>query len=54
MNVYKSYAKPAILFGSEVWWLRETEIGIMGMTDISMLRVMCGVLPKDRNGAKDC
>ena len=27
--VYKSYVRPAILYGSEAWWLREGEMGII-------------------------
>ena len=31
--VYKSYLKPAMLYGSEAWCLKESEMGILQMTD---------------------
>ena len=41
--VYKSYVRPAILYGSEAWCLKENEMGILRRTERSMVRVMCGV-----------
>ena len=41
--VYKSNVRPAIQYGIEAWWLKESEIGILRRTDISMMRAMCGV-----------
>ena len=41
--VYKSYERPAILYGSEAWCLKESEMGILHRTKISMVRAMCGV-----------
>ena len=29
MTVHKSYVKPAILYGSEAWCLKESEMGIL-------------------------
>ena len=43
--VYRSYVEPAILFGSEAWCLKESEMGIL-WTEGSMVRAMCGVLLK--------
>ena len=42
---------PAILYGSEAWFLLESEMGILLRTDRSMVRAMCGAQFKDR---KDC
>ena len=39
--VYTSYATPAILYGSEEWCLRESEMGILRRTERSMERAMC-------------
>ena len=46
--VYKSYVWPAMLYGSEEWCLKESEIGILRRTERSKVRVMCGVQLKDR------
>ena len=44
---YKSYVRPAILYGSEAWCLKESEIGILRRTESSMVRAICGVQLKD-------
>ena len=51
--VYKSYVRPAILYGSEAWCLKESEMGILRRTERSMVRAMCGVQLKDRKRSKD-
>ena len=43
-----SYVRPEILYGSEDWCLKEGEMGILQMTERSMMRAMCGVQLKDR------
>ena len=35
--VHKRYARPAILYGSEAWCLKESEIGILLRTEKSMV-----------------
>ena len=35
--VCKSYLRPAILYGSEAWCLKESEMGILGRTEGSMV-----------------
>ena len=40
--VYKSYVRPAILYGSEAGCLKESEMGILRRTERSMVRAMCG------------
>ena len=47
-TVYKSYIRPAILYGSEAWCVRESEMGFLQRTERSMVRAMCGVQLKDR------
>ena len=51
--VYKSYVSLAILYGSEAWCLKESEMGILGKTEKSMVRAMCGVQRKDRERSTD-
>ena len=38
--VYKSCVRPAILYGSEAWCLKESEMGISQRTERSMVRAM--------------
>ena len=45
--VYKSHVRPAILCGSEEWWQKESEMGIVRRTERSMVRAMCGVQHTD-------
>ena len=42
-TVHSSYIRPAILCGSEAWCLKESEMGILLKTELSMVRSMCGV-----------
>ena len=51
--VNRKYAKPAIMYGSEVWCVKESETGILRRTERSMVRVMCGVQLKDRKRSTD-
>ena len=46
--VYESYIRPAIVYGSVAWCLKESEMGILRRTDGSMVRATCGVQLKDR------
>ena len=45
--IYKSYVRPAIQCGSEAWYLKESEMGILQKTERSIVRAMCGVQLKD-------
>ena len=47
-TVNKIYARPAILYGSESWCLKESEMGILRRTERSMAKGMCEVQLKDR------
>ena len=40
--VYKRYVRPVLLYGSEAWCLKESEMGILRRTERSMVRAMCG------------
>ena len=51
--VHKCYVSPAILCGSEIWCLKESEMGILRRTERSVVRAMCGVLLKGRKKSKD-
>ena len=37
--VYKSYVRPAILYGSEIWCMKKREEGILQKTDIRVENV---------------
>ena len=42
-----------MLYGSEVWCLKESEIGILRGTERSMVRATCGVQLKDIKRSTD-
>ena len=46
--VYKGYIRSEILHASEVWCLKESEMGILRRTVRSTVRAMCGVQLKVR------
>ena len=46
--VYRSCARSAMLYGSETWCLRESEMAILRRTERAMVRSMCGVKLVDR------
>ena len=48
LYIYRSYVRPAILYGSEAWCLKESEMGILRRAARSMVRAMCGVQLNDR------
>ena len=41
--VYKSFVKPGILYEGEAWCWKESEMGMLQMTERSMVRAMCGL-----------
>ena len=51
--VYWSYVRPTMLYGSEAWCLKESEMGILQRAERSMVRSMCGVQLKDRKRSMD-
>ena len=46
--VYRSCVRSAMLYGSEIWCLRETEVAILRRTERAMVRSMCRVKLVDR------
>ena len=50
---YKSYVRPAILYGIEVLFQKENEMEILRRTERSTVRAMCGVQLKDRKRSTD-
>ena len=46
--VYWSYIRPGILYEGDKWCLKESEMGILRMTERSMVRATCGVQLRDR------
>ena len=46
--VYKSYIRPAILYGGDIWCLNKREMGILRWTEKSMVEATCVVQLKDR------
>ena len=51
--VYESYVRPAILYESEAWCLKESEMRVLQRSERSMVRAMCGVQPKNRKRSSD-
>ena len=51
--VYRSCIRSAMLYGSETWCLRESEMGSLGRTERAMVRSMCGVKLVDRKKMED-
>ena len=39
--IYKGFLRPAILYGSDVWCLKVSEMGILRRRERSMVRAMC-------------
>ena len=52
--VYVSYERPAILYGSEAWCLKESEIGILQWTEKSIVRAMYGIQLKIEKDLQIC
>ena len=50
--IYKSCLRSAILYQSEAWYLKESEMKIL-QTEKCMVRAMCGVQVEDRKRPKD-
>ena len=39
--VYQSCVRPAMLYGSETWYLRENKMAVLRRTERAMVRAMC-------------
>ena len=51
--VYLSCARSAMLYGSETWCFRKSEIAILRRTERAMVRSMCGVKLVDRKNMEE-
>ena len=51
--VYRSYVRSAMLYGSETWCLRESEMAVLRRTEKAMMRSMCGVKLVDRKNTEE-
>ena len=51
--VYWSYVRLAILYGSEAWCLKESEVRILQGTERPVVRAICGVELKDGKRSMD-
>ena len=50
--VYRSCVRSAMLYGSEIWCLRESEMAVLRRTERAMVKAMCGakLMKKKRTG----
>ena len=48
-RVYRTCVRSALLYGSEMWCLRENEMAILRKAESAMVRAMCGVIPAEKN-----
>ena len=51
--VYRSCVRSTMLYGSETWCLRKSEMAILKRTEKVMVRLMCGVKLVDRKNMKE-
>ena len=52
-RVNRSCVRSAILYGSETWCLRESEMAILRRTERAMARAMCGVKLMEKKRSED-
>ena len=52
-KIYRCCVRSAILYGSETWCLRETEMSILRRTERAMVRAMCGVKLADEKRTEE-
>ena len=52
-KIYRCCVKPAILYGSETWCLKESEMAILRRTERAMIRAMCGVKMMDKRSTEE-
>ena len=52
-SVYRSCVRSAMLYGSETWCLRETELAILRRMEKAMIKVICGVHLLDKRKTGD-
>ena len=51
--VYRTCVRSAMLYGSETWCLKESEMGILRRTERAMVRSMCRVKLVDRKNMEE-
>ena len=47
-KVYRMVVRPAVLYGSECWPLKKTQVQRLAVTEMRMMRWMCGSTRVDR------
>ena len=52
-TVYRSCIRSALLYGSETWCLRESDMAILRRTERAMVRSICGVKLVDRKNTEE-
>ena len=52
-SVHRSHVRSTILYGSEAWCPKGSEMGILRDTERSMVRAICGAQLKDRKRSTD-
>ena len=52
-RVYRTCVRSAMLYGSETWCLRETEVATLRRTERAMVRAMCGVKLMEKKNTKE-
>ena len=52
-KIYRSCVRSSMLYGSETWTLRETELAILRRTERAMMRTMCGVKLMEKRKTED-
>ena len=53
-TVYKSYVRSAMLYGSETWYLKKNEVGILRTERYSEGDVRCKVGKQEEYGRRRC
>ena len=51
--VYRTCVRSAMLYGSETWCLKQSEMGILRRTERAMVRSMCRVKLVDRKNMEE-
>ena len=51
--VYQSFVKSVMLYGSEIWCLRENAMAILRRTETAMVRAICGAKLMEKKRTED-
>ena len=52
-KIYKSYVRSAMLYGNEMWCLRENKVAILRKAERSMVSAMCSVKLVNKKNTED-